>query len=360
MRRASAGFLIIVLGCAGLAAAASGDNIETIKSIQPHVGHLKLKSEDLRVMADKQVVAHALSSKDSKVMAGFGAALADATPGAFVDSYKSLEPLHKSQYVLEAGIFSATPSMSDLDRLTIDEKDIYALFKARPGDSDIKLTDQEIIRIRNAAGQAARFTPQLKTRLATEYKKLLVERVKAYNATGPEALGVFVDKDKPVDAREAFASLADQQKEVAGHCSHLYAHLETYPDAAPPDSESFIYWAKQKFGDLKPVLNLVQVLIHREGDRVFIASKQIYSSHYTEAALSIAELIPYKDSLGHARTVIAYTIWLQVDMLGGTLGFMKKRMAQPKMIGALKESINGLRTNMEALSRDTNPARAGF
>ena len=359
MRRASACLLIIFLGCAGLATARSGNNVETIESIQPHVLHLKLKSDDLRIIADKRVVTHALSSKNPKVMAGFGVALADATPAAFVESYKSLDPLHKSPYVIEAGKFSATPSLEDLARLTIDEKDLYALFKAKPGDSNIKLSDQEITRVRAVIGQAARFTPQIKTQLATEYKKLLVERVKEYNA-GRQALGVFVDKDKPVDAQEAFASLAGEQKEGAGHCSHLYTYLENYPAGAPADSESLIYWAKQKFGDMKPVLTLVHVLIHNEGDRVFIASKQIYSSHYTEAALSVAELIHFKDALGHSRTVIAYTIRVQADMLGGTLGFMKKRMAQPRFLGTLKASINGLRTDMEALSRDSNPVRPGF
>jgi len=359
MRRPSVVILLVIIGCVGFATAVSGNNGETIESIQPHVLHLKLKSEDLRTIAEKQVVTHALSSKNPKVLAGFGVALAEGTPGAFVESYKSLDPLHKSPYVIEAGKFSATPSLADLSRLTIEEKDLYALFKAKPGDSNIKLSDEEIIRVRAVIGKAARFTPQLKTQLAAEYKKLLIERVKAYSA-GRQALGVFADKDKPVDAQEAFTSLAGEQKDGAGHCSHLYSHLESYPAGAPPESESFIYWAKQRFGDAKPVLSLVHVLIHNEGDRVFIASKQIYSNHYTEAALSVAELIHFKDALGHSRTVIAYTIRLQADMLGGTLGFMKKRMAQPKLLGTLKESINGLRTNMEALSRDSNATRAGF
>ncbi|HET8676367.1 MAG TPA: hypothetical protein VFO63_11300 [Blastocatellia bacterium] len=359
MRRPSVVILIIIIGCAGFATAVSGNNGETIESIQPHVLHLKLKSADLRIIAEKQVVTHALSSKNPKVLAGFGVALAEGTPGAFVESYKSLDPLHKSPYVIEAGKFSATPSLADLARLTIEDKDLYALFKAKPGDSNIKLSDEEMMKIRAVIGQAARFTPQLKTQLAAEYKKLLIERVKAYSG-GRQALGVFADKDKPVDAQEAFASLAGEQKDGAGHCSHLYSHLESYPAGAPPASESFIYWAKQRFGDAKPVLSLVHVLIHNEGDRVFIASKQIYSNHYTEAALSVAELIHFKDALGHSRTVIAYTIRLQADMLGGTLGFMKKRMAQPKLLGTLKESINGLRTNMEALSRDSNATRAGF
>lgn len=360
MRRTSAVLLIMIFGCAGLRAAANGNNLETIESMQPHVLHLNLKLEDLKVLAEKQVLTRGLSSKNSKVMAGFGAVLADATPGAFVEAYKTLDIFRQGQYFSSVGRFSASPGVSDLEALTIDDKELYALLQAKPGDSDIKMSEQEIARIRAVVGKSERLTPQIKTRLAAEYKKLLVERVKAYNATGQQAMGVFADKDKPVDASEAFVSLAGEQKELNTHCQHLFSQLESYPQGTTPDSESLIYWAKQKYGDLKPIINIVHVLIHRDGDKVFIASKQIYSSHYTEAGLSVAELIPYKDTLGNPRTVIAYTIRLQVDMLGGTLGFMKKRMAQPRMLGTLKESINGLRMNMEALCRDTSPSRAGF
>ncbi len=360
MRRTSAVLLIIILGCAGIAIAGNGNNLETIESIQPHVLHLKLKLEDLKALAEKQVLTRGLSSKNSKVMAGFGAVLADATPGAFVEAYKALDIIRQTQNLYAVGRFSASPGVSDLEGLTIDDKELYALLLAKPGDSDIKMTEQEIARIRAVAGKEQRLTPHLKARLAAEYKKMLVERVKAYNAAGQQAMGVFADKDKPVDASEAFGSLAGEEKELNTHCQHLFSQLESYPRGTTPDSESLIYWAKQKYGDLKPVITIVHVLIHKDGDRVFIASKQIYSSHYTEAGLSVAELIPYKDTLGQPRTVIAYTIRLQVDILGGTLGFMKKRMAQPRMLGTLKDSINGLRMNMEALSRETSPSRAGL
>jgi hypothetical protein len=99
----------------------------------------------------------------------------------------------------------------------------------------------------------------------------------------------------------------------------------------------------QKFGQLKPVLSLVHVVIYREDNRVFIASKQVYSNHYTEAALSVAELIPFSDEKGARRTLVAYTIRLHVDMLGGSMGFMKRRAAQPRLLETLKTALEGLR-----------------
>jgi hypothetical protein len=150
-----------------------------------------------------------------------------------------------------------------------------------------------------------------------------------------------------------------EQASNAGHCEHLYTDLENYPAVSATDSESFIYWAKQNFGTLKPVINLVHVLIHREGSRIFVASKQIYSSHYTEGALSVAELIPFTDAEGRPHTMVVYSIRLQLDMLGGILGSMKKRMAQPKMLATLKESLSGMRQTMEATAGVVSQAKVG-
>jgi len=217
-------------------------------------------------------------------------------------------------------------------------------------DSDIKLSQSEIARFRAIGATASRLTPQLKARLTTEFKKMLVERVRNYQAVGASALGVYSDREEPIDAHEAFVALARELAGSGQHCLHLYPYLESYPQNPPPESESFIYWAKQKFGDLKPVINVVHVLIHRDGTRVYIASKQLYSTHYTEAGLSVAELIPFADGQGQARTIVIYTIRLQVDMLGGSFGFMKKRLAQPRMLGTLKQSLDGMRVTMERLS----------
>lgn len=249
--------------------------------------------------------------------------------------------------------------LSDLAGLMIDDSDLYALTKSEVKDSEIKLSQSEIARFQEIRATASRLTPQLKARLTTEFKKMLVERVRNYWASGAAALGVYSDKEEPVNAHEAFVALEREQAESARHCAHLYTHLQSYRENPPPDNESFIYWAKQKFGDLRPVINVIHVLIHREGNRVYIASKQLYSTHYTEAGLSVAELIPFADGQKQPRTIVIYTVRLQVDMLGGAFGFMKKRMAQPRMVGTLKQSLSEMRVTMEALARASTQNRAG-
>ena len=113
---------------------------------------------------------------------------------------------------------------------------------------DIKLSSEDITRLQSVTGPVSTLTPKLKMLLAAQYKKLLLDRVKTYMANGSAALADFVDKEDSVDAQEAFASLLREQASYAGHCDHLYGYLEKYPEGSAADSESFIYWAKQKYG----------------------------------------------------------------------------------------------------------------
>lgn len=353
MKRQSAILLILILGLANLSVARNITDFEATATFQPVIAHLKLKADDLRSLAGRQVVVRGVRTSNSKEMAGFGAVILDTTPESFIDTFRTLAMFKTGSSAQGAGVFKSTPDLADLDQLNIDDKDLIALSKCRTNDSDIKLSEAEISRIQAVAKAAPRLTPQIKTRLAAEYKKILVDRVKTYMADSAAGLGVYADKEDPVNSHEAFAVLAKEQVTGTEHCAHLYPGLEKYSEAAP-ETESFIYWAKQKFGDLKPVINLVHVLIHKEGSRVFIASKQIYSSHYTEAGLSVLEMIPFNDEQGQARSVVAYTIRLQVDMLGGMLGSMKKRMAQPRFLTGLKESLSGLNAlhlNVQATMR---------
>jgi hypothetical protein len=135
---------------------------------------------------------------------------------------------------------------------------------------------------------------------------------------------------------------------ASGRAAGLYTLLGLPTRDATQNTESFLYWALQKFGQLKPVLSVVHVVIYREDSRIFIASRQVYSNHYTEAGLSVAEFIPFRDEKGATRTLTTYTIRLQVDMLGGSMSFMKRRAAQPRLLEALKIALEGLRHSAES------------
>jgi hypothetical protein len=196
-------------------------------------------------------------------------------------------------------------------------------------------------------------------KLMAEYRAILLEKIRSYATIGGRSLGAYIDREEPVDAHEALNRMLQFQSSFAKYGERFNTLLADPPRQGDKEAESFYYWAVQKFGQLKPVVNLVHVMVFQEGGRHFIVSKQIYSSHYTEAGLAVAELAPFTDAQGKVRTLAAYTIRLQVDMFGGPMGFLKKRMAQPRLLETLNEGLNGLRANVETSSRVSVQVRDG-
>ncbi|HEY9431081.1 MAG TPA: hypothetical protein VI260_06275 [Blastocatellia bacterium] len=311
--------------------------------------HLKLKPAEWRSLNERQFVMRSLAGGGAKEMAGFGAVVADATPEEFIKAFSSLSVFKRSETTLACGRFSAQPVIEDLAELEVNDKDLYALMRAKVKESNIKLTEADITRIRAAAGPSPYFSPKLKAKLAAEYKQILFDKARRYAENGETTLDIYADQEEAVSARDAFVAMAKFQATTAGHNPRFYSLLSQSPRQTAQNTESFIYWAHQKFGQLKPVISLVHVVIYRDDDRVFIALKQIYSSHYIEAALSVGELIPIGDEKGAKRTLAAYTIRLQVDLLGGPMGFMKRRAAQPRMLEALETVLEGLRQCAESM-----------
>jgi hypothetical protein len=267
---------VLLLVCASVSPAQDRPESVRPSALATDADHLKLKPAELRSLNERQIVTRSLPGGNSKEIAGFGALMADASPEEFIKAFSSLSVFKNSETTIACGRFSAQPVIEDLAGLEIGDKDLYALMRARVRESDIKLSEADIGRIRVAAGPSPYFSSKLKAKLAAEYKQILLDKAKAYAENGEAALDVYADHEDPVSAREAFAAM------IKFHAaSEPGAKSHSLLGQPMRDAESFLYWALQKFGQLKPVLSLVHVVIYREGNRVFIASKQIYSSHYT-------------------------------------------------------------------------------
>jgi hypothetical protein len=346
MRKSIVTLFWLAVACASIAALEKGD-AEVFQPVRDILLRLHLSSDDFRSLADRGVIVRPLHSRSVKEMAAFGVVMADASPGRFVEAYKTLAVFQNNPCITEMGVFSSVPRLSDLDALTVEPIDVFELSRARPGDSDIKLSTGELERIQKLTASGTRQGLN-KAQIAQEYKRILLDRLTAYLRSGDQGMGPYIDKSEPVRPDQAFKALADEQSSESGSARIVCEYLKSYPVTQLPNSESVVYWAKEKFHELKSVITLVHLLIHRDGGRIFIASKQIYSSHYNEAGLSLAELIPFADDSGRTHTVIVYTIRLEPDMLGGALGFMKKRMAMPKMQVTLRDSLARIRDNLES------------
>src|SRR5262245_20376612 len=104
--------------------------------ITTDASHLKLKPSEWRSLKERKIVTRSLDGGHAKEMAGFGAVIADATPEEFVKAFSSLSVFKRSDTTLACGRFSERPVIEDLAGLELNDKDLYALMRAKVKESD--------------------------------------------------------------------------------------------------------------------------------------------------------------------------------------------------------------------------------
>lgn len=356
--RRSSGWLVSLL--AGLITLNQSDFIAGKHPPHPRsetvaLAELALNPEERRTLSTGGVVVRPLPTSHAKVIAAQGLMAVEALPEVFLDAYRSLEAIRHGGSIMACGRFSPMPALTDVAHLPVSSETIAELSLAQVGDSKVKLCAAEI----NTLAQLRLICPPARFRQSLDdvYRQMLWKRALAYATHGQRGLPAYADKRSPTDTQAAVTSLVPACFPPGHPAFQAQRILARFPQTDAIQSESFLYWAVQKYGDLKPVTTLVHVLMWQDAGRDYIASTLIYANHYTEAAVVFAELIPLTDLSGRTHTIVVYSVCLQTDLLGGQLGFLKKKFAQSKLLGTLKGGLTTLRTTVLAASRGDDSRR---
>ncbi|QUW04035.1 hypothetical protein J8C06_13360 [Chloracidobacterium validum] len=315
----------------------------------------QLQPSEIETLHGGGIVSQALPTAQPKTIAAQALAILDTSPEAFLQAYRSLEVIRHGGSVIACGRFSPTPTPADVATLPVSDDLVTSLAGVRQSDAGVKLCAAEIEQLSRLRQADAPLV--FRRQLAATYRQMLVERAQAYAAHGLAGLPAYADKKEPIDARRATTSLLAEQSRLRPGQAAVCAALRHFPNLDANRAESFLYWAVQKYGDLKPVTTLVHVVIWHDDGRDYVASSLVYANHYTEAALVVAELLPWADTNGQMRTLVAYSIRVQTDLLGGQLGFLKKKFAQAKLTSTVKGGLASLRTVVASSTVAQAPTR---
>ena len=305
-----------------------------------------LTAGDTARLDANQVLVRTASGHDGQV-AVFVATRLNATPDALVLWARGLDELTRNRFVLAVGRFSDPPQPSDLDALTLDDDDLDAIRRCRPGDCGLKLSAAEIDSLSRVARNGG---DRWRDAVQGEFRRRLVERVRQYRAGGLAALAPSADRRKPSRAADTLSAIA-RESPFLERIPNLAEWVAQYP-ASDPGVESFVYWSREYYGHGKPIVSLTHVGILRFSSDarlpyVLVASKQISATHYIEGGLGLTMV--FRDATtGHAY--LAYVNRSQVDLLRGFLGSIlcgrfenQLRRQAPVIIGALRNQLE--RTN---------------
>jgi hypothetical protein len=291
-----------------------------------------------------EVLARVLSGKSGQ-LAVFVATRLNAPPDALAAWMRAIAELKRSKFVLAIGRFSDPPRPSDLEDLTLDQRELDAIRDCRPGDCGLKLSAGEMESLTAAlatAGDEWRDTAQ------REFRRLLVERVHQYRTSGLAALQPPADRRNSRRPDEALSAIVEQSPYLTG-LPQVVAWLKDYPHA---DSgvESFFYWSKEYYGGGKPVISITHLgIVRPESDHrlpaILVAGKQIFATHYLEGSLGLT-MVLRDATLGTAY--LAYINRSQVDMLRGFFGTFVRGVLEDRVERQAPLIVRGLRARLES------------
>lgn len=291
-----------------------------------------------------QVIARVMSGKAGQ-LAVFVATRLKAPPDALVAWTRAIAELKRSKFVLAIGRFSDPPRPSDLADLTLDQRDLDAIGRCRPGDCGLKLSAGDIELLTGAVATAG---ADWRDAVQREFRRLLAERVVQYRAGGLAALPPPADRMKSRRPDDALSAIVEQSPYL-GKLPQVVAWLKDYPNGDTA-VESFFYWSKEHYGDGKPVVSITHVgIVRPESDHrlpaILVAGKQIFATHYLEGGLGLTMIV--RDAT-NGLPYLAYVNRSQVDMLRGFFGAFVRGVLEDRVERQAPLIVRGLRARLES------------
>ena len=305
-------------------------------------------SSEERASLDRNLVVARTLTGQKWQLGVFVATRLNAQPDALTAWTRAIVELKRGKFVLEIGRFSTPPKVSDLDDLTLDDRDLDSIRRCRPGACGLKLSAAEISALNAAVSRAG---ADWRDTLQHEFRRLLVERVKRYQTGGLTEAPPPADRTAAIHPQHAFAAIVEASPYLT-RVPEVRRWLTRYP-LADHDIESFVYWSKEHYGEGKPVISLTHVgIVHGGADHrlpdVLVIGKQIFATHYIEGGLGLTMIV--RDGTTNS-SYLAYVNRSQVDFLRGWFGGLMRGMLEDRLEREAPLVIRGLRTRLESDSR---------
>jgi hypothetical protein len=280
---------------------------------------LGFAAEHVDKLATGRAAARPLDVAGEAELSAEGVVVLEAPIDEVVAAFQDLSILRRAGLTEKSGKFSATPTVSDMSALEVPASDVAELAKARVGNADIKLSGPEVAAVRGQTGSS----------LAESYKQALVRRVQAWQTHGIDGLGTYDDKKRKVCQKEATSKLLERIRAATR-------------DASFEQVDAFQYWAVERIGDFKPLVQVSHVTVQRGPAGARIETIQLYASHYCEALVTSIDLVPIQTVAGEA-TMMRLTFRAQMDSMGGLLGGLKRRIGRSRVVEHVAEGLERIR-----------------
>ncbi|HXW07601.1 MAG TPA: hypothetical protein VD833_20365 [Vicinamibacterales bacterium] len=220
--------------------------------------------------------------------------------------YRDVSNLRKSSLVLQLGVFGRPARSEDLLPLEFEDYDLQAVRDCKPGTCGVRLSPAAMNRFH---GSVTWESPDWAMQSAATWRQMLAELMETYQARGDGSLFVYHNREAPVSVAGELQALYLQSSYVTRMAPEPFRHVREFPRSPLAGAENVFYWSKDDFG-LRPVLSLTHLVVYDPPAPApaLVATKQIYATHYFDAALGLTLAIDdgsggfYMVSINRART----------------------------------------------------------
>ena len=302
---------------------------------------LRFSPGDLAALARGRVAKHNLPTHDSHEVAVVGAVRVQASRAAFLDRFRDIATFKRGPSVPEVGRFSSPPALADLATFSLDEKDVDALRKCRPGACDLQLPNEVIARFQGIDWSR----PDARRDATDLMKRVLVEHATSYLEHGAGELSRYDDDGKAFRPAEEFAELVKSSPYIGALVPALPDYIERFPSMPLPGAENFLYWSVERFG-FSPFISLTHVTIaHAPPGANVITSKDVYSSRYfdTSLGLTIASDAPERPGTFY----LIYVNRSRAPALGGFFSGLRHSIVERRVRDGMEQNLIAVKTRLE-------------
>jgi hypothetical protein len=313
----------------------------------------ELNSEELAALDRGETVVKLLAPANRREVAICGAVRLHEPPQFIADVFhQAMTQNHKS--VLARGKFSNPPSLTDVEYLTLDDREIDDIKECVVGDCALKLSATMIDRFR---GEIDWSRSDYRAQVMKLFRSMLVDYVREYLVRGNIALIKYDDQDGQVNVEQEQASLVEGAVIFNSLVPELKNELRSFPASTLGTAQHSIGWAQVKFG-LKPVVVITHTAKYTEMNRVINVSRQIYASHYFDSSLVITGAFSITTSAKEPISYFLYTSYTRADALDGAFGKLKRNIARGEVVKRVTALLNQTRIGlaMSAESELKSPA----
>jgi hypothetical protein len=302
-----------------------------------------LCESDLQALKAGEAVAIEISSSPKNELFLFGAVRVDTPLTAYLAEHRN--PLFFETEMVQAwGEFHESPSEEDLKDLTWPVEDLEALPECRPGSCKIKLPPDYLLELQTFIGDEALFVDKANALL----RRTLIDYLNGYRRYGNAALMDYRDKQQAVSIEKEFDDILENFSTLNPYTLDLQTYLKDYPNSRPLSTQSRFLWAKVLLGGKakRPIIFLYHLITYQMpgGKDTAVALKQIYASHYYDAALALTLMVA--DPENASRFYLLHFDRGRIDVLRDIPGFLSN--------GFRGDTRNILTRRLKAIKEETN------